>query len=296
MTAIRLQNEQHWHELRAKNIGGSEVAALFGESSFMTKFELWHRKAGNLLEPDLSNNSRVFWGKQLESSIAQGIAQLKGWTIRNVDEYLTSQTIEGMAASLDYEIDDSEKGTGVLEIKNVDGFQFLNWPDNKPPLSYQLQLQHQLAVSGHKWGVIAVLVGGNDPKEYYFDRHDEAIAAIEHAIQCFWVSIANGEAPSPDFYADSASVMALNIHTGTEIIHLEDEALAELCARYCAASEQEKQAKNVKDATKAEAITKIGDASEVFVGNFKIKTFTGKSTEKRKASRTVRITEVNNEQ
>lgn len=48
---IEVKNEDHWHELRAKHIGGSEVASIFGRSSYETPWQLWQRKAGNLNEP-----------------------------------------------------------------------------------------------------------------------------------------------------------------------------------------------------------------------------------------------------
>jgi predicted phage-related endonuclease len=39
---------------RASVVGASEVAALFDASPWLTKFELWHRKAGNIAVPDFN--------------------------------------------------------------------------------------------------------------------------------------------------------------------------------------------------------------------------------------------------
>jgi predicted phage-related endonuclease len=38
-------------KFRAEHVGASEVAALFDCSPYLTCFELWHRKAGNISTP-----------------------------------------------------------------------------------------------------------------------------------------------------------------------------------------------------------------------------------------------------
>ena len=91
--------EQAWHALRAKHVGGSETAALFGEHPFLTKFELWHRKIGNLPSPDFSDNSRIFWGQTLEPAVAMGVAKLHNWNIRKIRRYLQHPTVEGFGGS-----------------------------------------------------------------------------------------------------------------------------------------------------------------------------------------------------
>jgi len=58
-----------WKELRAANIGGSEVAALFGECPYTTYFKLWHTKRSGLAEDDLSNNEIIVAGNFFESAI-----------------------------------------------------------------------------------------------------------------------------------------------------------------------------------------------------------------------------------
>src|SRR6185437_11795560 len=66
VTALPINSDAEWRQHRKRHVGGSEVAALFGEHPHLTKFELWHRKAGSLPDPDLSDNERVFWGQTLE--------------------------------------------------------------------------------------------------------------------------------------------------------------------------------------------------------------------------------------
>ena len=64
---------------RATHVGASEVAALFDCSPYLTRFELFHRKAGNISTPDfmakgMPNNERIEWGLRLEPAIIAAAA------------------------------------------------------------------------------------------------------------------------------------------------------------------------------------------------------------------------------
>lgn len=256
---------------RRRFVGASEIGALFGLHPQITRFELWHLKAGNIAAPDLSGNDRVFWGQTLEPAVAVGVANDKGWRVRKVHRYIKHPTIEGMGASLDYEVVGDPRGAGVLEIKTVDWLEFRHWPDGLPPIHYQLQLQHQLACTGRAWGAVGVLIGGNRLEVFEFKRHGGAIAKIETAVREFWESVREGKPPAPDFEADLATISALYSDADGEAIDMrEDNYLASLCADYAAASEQEGQAKRAKDAAKAEILTKIGNAPKAFAAGFTI--------------------------
>src|ERR1700689_4565543 len=103
-TTIAIESEDHWRALRSKHVGGSEVSALFGEHGRITPFELWQRKAGNVPEPNLSDNERVFWGQILEPAIARGVAEKTKWNVRKVHRYHSLLPELGIGASLDYEV------------------------------------------------------------------------------------------------------------------------------------------------------------------------------------------------
>lgn len=288
--------ESEWHVLRAKHVGASEVAALFDAHPHMTRFELWHIKAGNLPRPDLDDDERVFWGTVLEPAVALGVAKRTGWNIRKVRRYLVSDTVPGMGASLDYEIVAHERGPGVLEIKTVDSLQFRTWDDGELPLHYELQLQHQLAVTGRSWGCVGVLIGGNALRLYERERRPKTIAKIEKAVAAFWQSIAEAKPPQPDFATDAEAIAALyqSVIDGKVIDLTGDNRLPELCAAYQAAAKDEKEAAARKEAAKAEILTKIGDAEIAICGDFKISAKTvsgGIVTYERKPYRSFRLSE-----
>lgn len=279
MTAIPIRDEAHWRELRSKNCGGSEVSAIFGLHPQITKFELWHRKFGTIPEPDLSDNERVFWGTYLEPSIAKGIGAIKGIEVEKVTEYLTNDACPGMSATLDYRILSDQRGLGALEIKTVDGLAYRDWEEGEPPVNYQLQLQHQLACSGYKWGMIGVLIGGNRLETFEYEARPATIAKLESGISAFWQSIRDKSPPKPDFSVDLDTIRVVYKDAGSGVTDMSgDNYLRELCSRYTVAAKSARSAQDAQETAKAEIITKIGPYDKIFCGDFTISAGTVEAT------------------
>ncbi len=271
ITSIKIESDEHWHQLRAKHVGGSEVSALFNEHAQMTEFELWNIKAGRIPAIDLGDNERVFWGKHLEPAIAAGVAAKTGWTIRKVRRYLSNPDI-GLGSSLDHEIVSNDRGPGVLEIKTADWLIAKSWENGEPPLSYMLQVMAYLSVTGRAWGCMAVLVGGNDLRLFDFDRRPGTIKIIEDRVADFWRSVRDGIEPKPDFAKDAGTISALysSVSDGKTVDLSGSNRLPELIQTYRGASEQEKAAKDAKEASKAEILTLVGDAEVAICGNDRV--------------------------
>ena len=270
MTAILIASSEQWHTLRSQHIGGSEVAALFGEHEHgLTKFQLWHRKKVPERFLPSKQTERMKAGNYLEPAIAKWVADQTGWTIRKVHVYHSLLPGLGLGGSLDFEIVANERGPGVLEIKTADWLVAKRWEDGEPPLSYMLQLQTYLACMGRSWGCIAVLVGGNDLRLFEIERRPATIELIEKAVADFWQSIRDNKPPPPDFAKDGATLAQLYAAAEPgKIIDMSDSnRLPELIAEYRRASAEEKAGKAAKDAAKAEMLPLIGDAERVICGD-----------------------------
>jgi predicted phage-related endonuclease len=283
------------HPDRARNVGGSEIASLFsvdinelGEKTYETRYELWHRKAG-LLEQRSEENERMFWGRYQEAGIAAGLRVKLGWNIRKVRRYIVHPRIEGMAASLDYEVLGHPLGPGVVEIKAVDDRVYREWPEvedlddpgfvdavgvpyvakrREPPLRLQLQPQHQLACTGRQWALLAILVGGNKLVPIPYPRVETTIARIEAEVPAFWQSIAAGEPPPIDWAADSDTVSRLYGEADrakTLDLRRDDEARA-LALAYVELRDRRDEAEQEREKVKARLLMKIGDANRAILG------------------------------
>ena len=250
-----------WHAKRARVIGGSEIAALFDcqPPYAMSKFALWHVKAGNTPPPPV-DNERVRWGNRLERVIAEIAAAENGWTIEP-GQHVADPTTPGLGATLDFTITNAQAGLGALEIKNTDWLQHRRaWLNNEPPPHILLQLQHQLAATGYKWGVVVALVGGNQLEQYPYEAKPNLIAEIRRRVTAFWRSIDDGVPPPVDA-SDSATAIlkALYPDPVDEIADLTaDNELPEICAGILHSAEKRKAIEKAEAEFKNRLRDKLG--------------------------------------
>jgi predicted phage-related endonuclease len=267
-----LPTEPPFRDLRRRHVGSSEVAALFNLSPHATRLELYLRKRGELPEPDLSAYEPALWGLALEAAIGQAVGERVGWSVRKVRRYLAHPEVAGMGCSLDFEIVNHRRGAGILEIKTVDRRAFRDWQGGRPPIHYELQLQHQLACSRRTWGAIGVLVGGNELRVTSYERHHGAIARMEREVEVFWREVAEGRPPRPDYQADLATLAALYRHAAKgSFLDLRHSArMRQLCEEHTAAADAERAARQRRETAKAELLDLIRDAETVWADGFRI--------------------------
>lgn len=298
---IQPENEQHWLECRTKDITSTEVAALFGLSPYITEFELWHRKKQGVVVK-FEATKRMKWGTALQDAIAAEIAREKGWTVRRMNEYIRNPE-ERAGSSFDFSIEETfldgavdrcfddlvEKGViseeqnrpkccGLLEIKNVDSLQFRDgWIVHEDgqieaPLHIEIQVQHQLMVSGRTFCHIGALVGGNDLKMIYREPNKKIFASIRSKIAAFWASIDANQPPKPNFAQDAAFISKLYGYADPgKIMNLSgNDLILAKAQEYKRLGDAEKKAKEERAAIKAELLTIIGDAEKAEGDGFKI--------------------------
>ena len=273
-------DEQHWLDLRLNDLTSTDIAALFGLSPYRTHFELWHEKASRQIVK-LPDNPRMRWGRRLESTVAEGIAEDAGWQIRPMKEYMTLPGIRA-GASFDFRVRarrDAEDSAddAILEIKTVDALAFRNgWTIEddyvEAPSHIELQVQHQMLVSGLRRAYIGVLIGGN--RIEVLERHadDQVHAGIVARARAFWASIERNEPPAPVMPDDAQAVIRLNQHAepGKVLDARDDEMLAYVIERYNDLGREAKAVEDERATLKAEILQRIGDAEKVLVDGYSI--------------------------
>ncbi len=270
----------HWHALRARHIGGSEVSALFDLAPedvpgyARSRFALWHIKAGNAPPPAV-DNPRVSWGLRLEAVIAEAAATENGWSVQK-GGYVSDVQCEGLGCTLDYviEYDPAEKGPGALEIKNVDWLVHKRSWDTEPPPHILLQHQHQLAATGYGWGAVCCLVGGNDLRVYRYKARPILIAEIRRRVVEFWASIDQKKEPEVDG-SESASTILRSLYP--EVV---DDAIdmsasnewAGVCQDFHKAGTDRRVANAVYEETKNHVVRLLGDHKRGYGNGWSVST------------------------
>lgn len=265
---IPVTDREAWLRERVKDVTSTEISALYGLSPYMTAFELYHQKKEQAIV-QINPNERMKWGTRLESAIAHGAAEDMGWKIEPMNVYIRD-TDARIGSSFDFKITSSENGPGILEVKNVDWLQYRDkWIDDgagniEAPEHIELQVQHQMEVTGIAWAALVVLVGGNEQKIVLRNRDKDVGVNIRSKVSEFWQTIKEGRAPSPDYVADAKYIIkSLANKAEAGLVAQSDAALDELIEQYAFLSRSIDEQEGLKQATKAQILQRIGTASKV---------------------------------
>lgn len=296
---ITPDDKDHWLRLRLRDVTSTEISSLFGLSPYLTKFELWHNKKNEIIT-EIEESERMGWGNKLERVIGESIIEEQLWTGKQMKDYVRVPEI-GIGTSFDFFIDitneDGTTATGILEIKNVDAFAFtrswINDGDNmEAPPHIEIQVQHQLLVSGKDVAYIGALVGGNRLVLLKREPDTNIQEAIKKEVAAFWLSIKNNDAPAPDFARDAAFIASLYKYADPGKIIDANDQVETLANAYKKTSDMIKGLEGEKEKQKAMLLEVIKDAEKVKGSNFTISAGVVGETEvsyKRAAYRNFRI-------
>ena len=219
-------NEDDWHTLREKRIGGSDIGAILGVNKYKSIIDVYIDKTEG---SNFEGNEATFWGHMHESTIMKVFAQKHREF--NVFQAPYSVVDNFLIANLDAVLKDKNTGEhGVLEIKTTNAFNYKDWDGDIVPQYYYAQVQHYLMLTGYKYAYIAVLIGGNKYKDFKIERSEEDIALIrEKATEFYKENILKQIPPMPDgsdAYMDYLKKKAMDIENDTviEFVDLEEKA------------------------------------------------------------------------
>lgn len=148
-----------------------------------------------------------------------------------------------------------------VELKNAKEFMRRWWTTSEPPLIYQLQLQHQLLVTGCRYGYLVASIGGEPPVWAEVPADPEMHRILLRTYARFWQSVMD----NVDLPADYSDVTAKAISArypkdnGATIL-LPEEAQA-WWAEYQDAHETLKPLEEKKAAARNNLKQAIGEAS-----------------------------------
>ena len=168
-------------EERMQYIGGSDIAAIMGQSRWKTPYRLWAEKTGKI-ESLIKNNEAVEMGTRLEQFVADLFSEKTNKSVRKAPKMYAYPKYPFLVAHVDRLITNSNE---LLECKTCSAYKLEEW-ENKIPKEYVLQVIWYLGITGREKGWIACLIGGQkfDYKPIEFDE-ELFNMMVEKAVK-FW--------------------------------------------------------------------------------------------------------------
>jgi putative phage-type endonuclease len=189
-----------WLAVRRTGIGGSDAAAAVGLNPYVSPLELWLDKTGRgegLPGPDPNDTtSPTYWGTLLEPIVAASYTKQTGNRVRRVNAVLRHATIPFMLANVDREVVGC-RDVQLLECKTAGEFGARLWRAGVPEY-VELQVQHQLAVTGKSAAHVAVLLCGQALEVFRVERDDALIGRLIELEARFWQYVECDKPPPAD--------------------------------------------------------------------------------------------------
>ena len=210
--ALKLVKTNHlhrdeWLAVRKRGIGSSDAGAAVGLHPYKSPLELWMEKTGRdggmpKTDPN-DETSPMYWGTLLESIVASHYTKRTGRKVRRINAVLQHPTEPWMLANIDREVVGSAD-VQILECKTAGMNGARLWKDGVPEY-VQLQVMHQLAVTGKRAADVAVLICGQELQVHRIERDESMIHRLMALERQFWSYVERDQAPPADG-SDSADL------------------------------------------------------------------------------------------
>ena len=239
-------SRDEWLSVRKHGIGSSDAAAAVGLNPYQSQLELWLEKTGRdalLPKSDpLDEDSPTYWGNILEPIVATHYTQRTGNRVRRINAVLQhpDPTLSWMLANIDREVIGADD-VQILECKTagINGARL--WKEGVPEY-VQLQVMHQLAVTGKQAADVAVLLGGQTLEIHRIERDEQMITRLIELERRFWQYVETNTPPPADGSAsaemalrclypeDNGQVIDFSSHAGLTAAFIELKAVRQAIA------------------------------------------------------------------
>lgn len=206
---VKTQNleRDQWLAVRKGGIGSSDAAAAVGLHPYKSALELWLEKTGRdaglpKVDPN-DETSPMYWGTLLEPIVAAHYTKRTGHRVRRINAVLQHPDEPWMLANIDREVVGASD-VQILECKTAGLNGARLWKDGVPEY-VQLQVMHQLAVTGKRAADVAVLICGQELQIHRIERNETMITQLIALERQFWQHVERDQAPPADG-SDSADV------------------------------------------------------------------------------------------
>ena len=247
-------------------IGGSDAGAVLGIDPYRSKMELYLQLTGQLQPSDVENE-RMWCGRMLQDALQGMFEQRSHRSTVSLNVILQHPDYDWMIATPDaFILPCNTDGIGILELKNTGTFMAHNWKDGAIADSAYAQLLHYLMVTGHRYGYVAALIGGNRFEVRRVDRDENLIDKLLAWELAFHDAVVHGQ--MPEWTAADAEVVSQLYPAGSARPGLVDlpSDLISLVDDYEQGHLLEKEGKRMKETAQVKLQAALGESTAGTIG------------------------------
>lgn len=180
-------------------IGGSDMPIIMGLSSYKTAYQLYLEKIG--VSESSDTTELQYWGHAIEPVIISEFSKRNDVRVES-RATIHHKEYDFLRANLDGFIPEMN---AVLEVKCSSFFMKDCWGDEGSdyiPMTYLVQVAFYCAVTDADAAYIAVLIGGNEYRQYKYTRDFDIENLIMDAALAFWERVETLSPPEPEDETD----------------------------------------------------------------------------------------------
>lgn len=269
--------DEAWHTRRSTGLGGSELGAVLGLSTYQTPASVWRLKTGRAEK--FKGNSYTYLGHLLEPNVAQEFSRVTGMPVKVCSQHFRHKELPFLVGNVDrIIIGEDKKRKAILECKTAQVFSASKFSRDaawyidgefKPskvyvtsihdvPPSYYIQCQHYMLITGLHECYLAVLIVNGDFRIYCIKYSEQDAEIMMTAAADFWCHNVLDDV-EPTLKA-SDLLLQTSESAGTTVVS-SDNGIYKHLADYQQACEEEKAIKEKKELISECIISCIGKST-----------------------------------
>ena len=258
--------------VRRTGLGGSDAAAVAGQSPWAGPMDVWLEKTGQ--SAPLIETERMHWGTVLEDAVAREWSKRTGYRIRKSNLTMRAESAPWRMAHIDRAVVTGPDGIRRgLEVKTADvnaAKEYGEEDTDEVPVHYLLQCQHYLAVTGWDVWHLAVLIGGNSFRKFLIPRDEALIANLVLIEDAFWQNNVLAKDPPPIDGTEGSRRFLESRHTSPEAVVEMTDTCYRLALEYGALMRSMKDAEARKGALANQIREQMGSAGKSRLDNVSV--------------------------
>ena len=245
---------------RQQALGGSDIGAILGLSKYRSPVDVWLEKTGQLTTS--RNTLPLRFGSYAEEFVAREYEQATGYRVAKYEPTLVHPSYAYCTGHVDRLVSTDQSPvindqgaittSRLLECKTAHPFTLSEWGSigsDEIPMSYLVQCQWYLLLTGCQYADLAVLIGNTDLRVYTV-THDPQLAdlLIERAVHFWEHHVLKKIPPSPQHEQDLRKLFPQSQAISKEAPSELATAITQLHSIHAHISEEELRCQAIKEA------------------------------------------------